>query len=163
MIEVLHTHVKSLYIFRVQIYKELMEAFLRYKNKRNNTQGKLIPNTFIKLSDGTVVKRGDSTEFCFLKYYGDESNRLSFEGITENGCLMFLGEGPIGVELKERYQGCDYPDCRQVLLPWDIAAKSLVACPRGIFGGAETTIQTTLTSDLDTDCCVFRSRYCECA
>ena len=140
-----------------------MEAFLRYKNKRNNTQGKLIPNTFIKLSDGTVVKRGDSTEFCFLKYYGDESNRLSFEGITEKGHLMFLGEGPIGVELKERYQGCDYPDCRQVLLPQDLAAKSLVACPRGIFGGVETSIQSTVPSDSDTDCCVFRSRYCECA
>ena len=144
--------------------KELMEAILRYKNKTKNTQGECIPNTFIKLSDGTVVKRGDNTEFCFRKYYGDESNRLSFEGITKKGYLMFLGEGPIGVELKEQYQGCDYPDCRQVLLPWDIAAKSLVACPRGIFGGAETTIQTTVPSNLDTEyCCVFRSRYCECA
>ena len=86
-----------------------MEAILPYNNKMKNTQGKCIPNSYIQLCDGTIVKCNDSTEFYFRRYHGNEDNRIYFHGMTEKGHIMFQSEGPLAAELKEQYQGCDWP------------------------------------------------------
>ena len=123
------------------------------------------PSNSLELCDGTMVTSDDSAEFYFENYNGDESNRLSFVGSTEKDYLIFQAEGPLAAELKEDFQGSDFPSCQIMMLPYHLAVKYLVACPKGIFGGVETKISSKGNNKVQkycADCCVFRSRYCEC-
>ena len=69
------------------------------------------PSNSLELCDGTMVTSDDSAEFYFENYNGDESNRLSFVGSTEKDYLIFQAEGPLAAELKQDFQGSDFPSC----------------------------------------------------
>ena len=63
------------------------------------------PSNSLELCDGTMVTSGDSAEFYFENYNGDESNRLSFVGSTDKDYLIFQAEGPLAAELREDFKG----------------------------------------------------------
>ena len=47
--------------------------------------------------------------------------------------IFFQAEGPLAGELKEAFQGSDFPSCQIMMLPYHLAVKYLVACPKKAF------------------------------
>ena len=136
----------------------MRSSLMQFENRTSHSHGILVPNSFIELEDGTKACKG--TKFVFEPYAGNEDSLVRFQGRTDKGKLVFKGESPLTVEVKDAYRGADWPDCELVYLS-EAEAKICLNCyPKENNFEYCTRIKTDqeITKPF---CCPF-FRYCEC-